>query len=142
MRVSTLLLVSLPLSQAMDIIYEPATGYYRCPATGMICNIIGCGNGSCSIISNGFDISIVGNRTVYTSTSDDADISITGGEGTAIACDISCECQSIISDKGCNQPISSRADEVFGGGLVDSTGGEVAQANTVEDSSAKCRTVL
>lgn len=138
MRVSSLLLIGVgslvPLTQATNIYYRPAAGYYRCPEAEMVCNVIGCEDNNCSILTNGFDVVTVGDKTVYTSTGTSSDISITGDDASAIDCDVACECQSIIPGTGCNVPISSRSEDPFEGGVTDATG-TVSKVN-IDNSSA------
>ena len=137
MRVSSLLLVgligSLPVIQATNIYFQPASGFYVCPEKGMVCNIVGCGH-SCSILSNGFEVSTVGDKTVYTSTQANSDISITGGDESGIDCDVSCECQPITQGVGCTVSINDRAEDPFAKGITDADG-LVSEVN-IDNSSA------
>lgn len=120
-----------------QVYYQPASGFYVCPSAWMVCNVVGCGGGDCSTISNGFLVSTVDDTIVYTSTMENADLSITGGDDTAITCDVSCACQPITSKMGCNVPISSdERSELFQNGMVDQGGQEyISEANS--DSSGK-----
>ena len=138
MRFSALFLAglgSLPLMHATNIYYQPAAGYFQCPDEGMVCNIIDCDG--CSILSNGFDVTTVGDTTVYTSTGPNSDISITAGgsDSSAIDCDLSCGCQEIIPGVGCNVPVvSDRANDPFAGGIA-AADGSVSEANLEEEES-------
>ena len=122
--------------QATNIYYQPAAGYFQCPGEGMVCNVIGCDD--CSIISNGFDATTLGDTTVYTSTGTNSDLSITAGGSASsiIDCDVSCGCQEIIPGVGCNVPaVSDRANDPFSGGIKEADG-SVSEANLENNSSA------
>lgn len=123
--------------QAKNIYYRPAAGYFQCPDAGMVCNVIDCDG--CSILSNGFDVTTVGDTTVYTSTEPNSAISITTGDSasSAIDCDLSCGCQEIVPGVGCNVPVvSDRANDPFAGGIAGADG-SVSEANLEEESGAR-----
>lgn len=100
----------------VQITYQPAIGFFLCPEEGMVCNVEGCGGESCSIIANDYSKSIVDGKTVYTATAAEASLTISGGDGSIISCDSSCECQDLIGNgDGCNLPIGEKEDPLEGG---------------------------
>lgn len=113
MRFSTLisfLLGQLILSDSPVIaqeysVYRPASGFFVCPSVGMVCKVLGCGNGDCSIISNGFQENAISQGgIVLTSVMPGADLSVLVDEGSnaVTQCDIGCACQSILDAVECS----------------------------------------
>ena len=94
-------------SQASELIIQPASGYFVCPQPGLACRIVGCQDGTCSIINNGYTESIVDGATIYTATDADANLSVnSGGDGSQVICPESCQCQAIVENVGCNRMYS------------------------------------
>ncbi|CAB9497883.1 expressed unknown protein [Seminavis robusta] len=131
-------------------VYQPASGFYSCPKVGMVCNVEGCGFGdsdSCSTIANGFDVHLVGEIAVYTSNTDGADLSITGGDDTRITCDDDCTCQFVTAGVGC--AIATASDASTGTGIVNMNGEEykdveinAAVTEDTTDSAATTTTLM
>ena len=92
-----------------EVFHQPADGYYRC-SSEQVCKVKGCSGDSCSVIAHGFDSTTAGDITTYVANVDDAELTVTGGDGTAVMCVGGCVCQAITKTIGCGPPKDAMGD--------------------------------
>lgn len=93
-----------------ELFHQPADGYYRCAGIDNVCKVKGCEGDACSVIAHGFDATTEGDITVYTATEENAELSVTGTDGSAVMCHDGCVCQAITKSVGCGTPKDSMGD--------------------------------